>query len=231
MHMNVGVSSEKEKVKESQSRSVTPPLDIHFGCRVGGVTLFLFRTYTYNILILYLLRSYTHGRLILIPISRRTHTYSKSLYIYLYIYLERGTYHVLILLSIIYWFRAPIGVTELILIQRYLYTYWYLYLSQISCRSLQNLCLYKGTYTRTDTYLHLRSPVGVSRDITERILVLRNLFLYGSTRKYYLFKCPKRRTLVLISNLSYTHTGVPVSTIEFILIRSLYEDTRRYNRD
>ena len=35
-----GVSSEKEKVKESQpaSRSVTPPLDIHFGYRVGGVT-------------------------------------------------------------------------------------------------------------------------------------------------------------------------------------------------
>ena len=39
VHMNAGVSSEKEKVKESQSRSVTPPLDTHFGCRVGGVTL------------------------------------------------------------------------------------------------------------------------------------------------------------------------------------------------
>ena len=38
VHMNAGVSSEKEKVKESQSRSVAPPLDIHFGCRVGGVT-------------------------------------------------------------------------------------------------------------------------------------------------------------------------------------------------
>ena len=150
----------------------------------------------------------------------------------LYIYLDRGTYHVLILLSIIYWFRAPIGVTELTLIQRYLYTYWYLYLSQISCRSLQNLCcLYRGTYTRTGTYLHLRSPVGVYRDITECILVFQNLFLYGSTRKYYLFKFPKRRTLVLISNLSYTHTGVPVGTTEFILIRSLYGDTRRYYRD
>ena len=32
-----GVSSEKEKVKESQSRSVTPSLDTHFGCRVRGV--------------------------------------------------------------------------------------------------------------------------------------------------------------------------------------------------
>ena len=41
VHMNAGVSSEKEKVKESQSqsRSVTPPLDTPFGCRVGGVTI------------------------------------------------------------------------------------------------------------------------------------------------------------------------------------------------
>ena len=40
VHMNAGVSSEKEKVKESQSqsRSVAPSLDTHFGCRVGGVT-------------------------------------------------------------------------------------------------------------------------------------------------------------------------------------------------
>ena len=69
------------------------------------------------------------------------------------------------------------------------------------------------------------------REIMERILVFRNLFLYGSTREYYLFKCPKRRTLVLISNLSYTHTGVPVGTTEVILIWSLYGDTRRYYRD
>ena len=41
VHMNAGVSSETEKVKESQSqsRSVTPSLDTHFGCRVGGVTI------------------------------------------------------------------------------------------------------------------------------------------------------------------------------------------------
>ena len=38
MRMNAGVSFEKEKVKESQSRRVTPPLDIQFGCRVWGVT-------------------------------------------------------------------------------------------------------------------------------------------------------------------------------------------------
>ena len=39
--MNADFSSEKEKVKESQSQSrrVTPPLNTHIGCRVGGVTL------------------------------------------------------------------------------------------------------------------------------------------------------------------------------------------------
>ena len=35
VHMNAGVSSEKEKVKESQT---VTKLDIHSGCRVGGVT-------------------------------------------------------------------------------------------------------------------------------------------------------------------------------------------------
>ena len=38
MNEKTRFSSEKEKVKESQSRSVASPLDIHFGCRVGGVT-------------------------------------------------------------------------------------------------------------------------------------------------------------------------------------------------
>ena len=42
VHMNektgTGVNYMKEKVKESQSRSVTPPLDTPFGCRVRGVT-------------------------------------------------------------------------------------------------------------------------------------------------------------------------------------------------
>ena len=89
---------------------------------------------------------------------------------------------------------------------------------------LHNLYLSYEVYTCSEV------PVGTT-EITECIPVLRNLFLYGSTRKYYLFKCPKRRTLVLISNLSYTHMGVPVGTTEFILIRSLYGGTRRYYRD
>ena len=60
---------------------------------------------------------------------------------------------------------------------------------------------------------------------------IAELILIQEYRKYYLFKCPKRRTLVLISNLFYTHTGVPVGTTEFILIRSLYGDTRRYYKN
>ena len=161
-------------------------------------------------------------------------------------------YSELILITDSCLFETPIGVTELILIQRYFYTYWYLYLSQISRRSLQNLYLYYGVYTCSEV------PVGIT-EITERILVLRNLFLYGSTRKYYLFKCPKRRTLVLIqrylntywylylfqisrrslqnSYLSYRIyicSEVPIGITEItecILILqnlSLYESTRRY---
>ena len=103
------------------------------------------------------------------------------------------------------------------LIHRYLYSYWYLYLYQISRRSLQNLCLYRGTlrYYKVYTYniglilllrsLHLFGGTRrYYRDyicITELILVLRNLFLYGSTRKYYLFNSPKRHILVLVSDI------------------------------
>ena len=92
----------------------------------------------------------------------------------------------------VHYTEVPVGTTGLILILQDLYLFY--------------------RYGSTRRYY---------RDITECILVLQNLFLYGSTRKYYLFKCPKRHTLVLISNLSYTHTGVPVGTTEFILIRSL----------
>ena len=54
----------------------------------------------------------------------------------------------------------------------------YLYLSQISRRSLQNLYLYYGVYTCSEV------PVGIT-EIMERILVLQNLFLYRSICKYY----------------------------------------------
>ena len=87
-----------------------------------------------------------------------------------------------ILISSLYLFRSPVGVTKPMLIQRYINTYWYLYLSHISSRSLQNLYLSYGVYTCSGV------PVGI-KEITEGILDLRNLILYGSTRKYYLIKC------------------------------------------
>ena len=89
---------------------------------------------------------------------------------------------ILILVSDLYLFQSPIGVTEPMFIQRYLNMYWYLYLSPISRRSLYNLYLYYGVYTYSEV------PVGI-KELTERILDLLNLILYGSTRKYYLIKC------------------------------------------
>ena len=172
----------------------------------------------------------------LIRISHRSY---KAYYPYvlqsLYWYFLSYTCSELTLIADLFLFRSPVGHifilisrrthtytfflvcgTELIhvFIRRYLSTYSYLYLSQISRRSSQNLCLYRDTlrhykaYTNTiGLILILRSLHSLGgtrryyRDITERILVLRNLFLYGSTHKYYLFKCPKRHILVLISNL------------------------------
>ena len=54
----------------------------------------------------------------------------------------------------------------------------YLSLSQIFRRSLQNLYLYYVVYTCSEV------PVGIT-EITKCILILQNLFLYGSTCKYY----------------------------------------------
>ena len=106
-------------------------------------------------------------------------------------YLHIITYNKLIdifaLLSILYLFRSPVGVAELIPIQRYLYTYLYFYLSYICSTELilvlQSLYLYYGAYTYT----------------TELILVLRSLYMYRGTRRYY-------RT--------YTYTEVPVGTFK-----------------
>ena len=155
----------------------------------------------------------------------RSYTYSsRILFLFGFLLCCTELIHVRIFISSVCLFRSPVGVTEPMFVQRYINTYWYLYLSQISHRSLQNLYLYHGVYTCSGI------PVDIT-EITERILDLRNLILYGGTRKYSLLKCPKRRTLVLISNLSYTHTGIPIGTTEFIIIRSLYGDTRRYYRN
>ena len=80
--------------------------------------------------------------------------------------------NVRILISSLYLFLSPVGVTEPMLIQRYINTYWYLYLSHISGRSLQNLYLSYGVYTCSGV------PVGIT-EIKELILDLRNLILYG----------------------------------------------------
>ena len=81
------------------------------------------------------------------------------------------SYPELILITDLCSFGTPMGVTELILIQRCLYTYGYLYLSQISRRSLQNLYLYYGVYTCSEV------PIGT----TER---LRKVYWYCGTYSY-----------------------------------------------
>ena len=155
----------------------------------------------------------------------RSYTYSsRILFLFGFLLCCTELIHVCTFISSVCLFRSPVGVIEPMFVQRYINTYWYLYLSQISRRSLQNLYLYHGVYNCSGI------PVDIT-EITERILDLWNLILYGGTRKYSLFKCPKRCTLVLISNLSYTHTGIPIGTTEFIIIRSLYRDTRRYYRN
>ena len=84
---------------------------------VYGTEFILRATYTYSYLTLmadlFLFR-FPVGH-ILILISRRTHTDSDSLntVLNLYIYLDEGTYHVLIFLSILYLFKSPVGVTSI----------------------------------------------------------------------------------------------------------------------
>ena len=105
---------------------------------------------TYNKLIYIFVLIYI--KFILVLISRksyRTYTYTKVLI------------HILVILSILYLFRSPIGVTELMLIQRCLYTYLYFYLSY-TCSTelilvLWSLYMYRGTrrYYRTYTYIEV----------------------------------------------------------------------------
>ena len=124
--------------------------------------LFLSGSYTYSSQILFLFSSYTYS--------------SRILFLFGFLIYCTELIHVRILISSLYLFRSPVGVTEPMLIQRYLS------LSQISRRSLQNLYLSYGVYTCSEVL------VGIT-EITERILDLRNLILYGSTHKYYLIKC------------------------------------------
>ena len=155
--------------------------------------LLLWQTYPYLDLILianlFLSRSYTYSRLVVCCTE---------------------LIHVLILISSLYLFSSPVGVTELMLIQRYLNTYWYLYLSHISRRSLQNLYLYYGIYTCSEV------PVGII-EITERILVLWNLFLYGSTCKYYKTYTGTSYLILILRSISWSY-GTYTCIIELILV-------------
>ena len=121
----------------------------------------------------------------LIRISLRSYrAYYPNVLLSLYWYFLSYTYSELTLIADLFLFRSPVGHIFIlisrrthtyidfrvcgielihILIRRYLSTYSYLYLSQISRRSSHNLCLYRDTYTRTGTYIYLRYPVGVDR--------------------------------------------------------------------
>ena len=134
--------------------------------------------------------------------SSRSYTYSsRILFLFGFFVYCTELIHVRILISSLYLFRSPVGVTEPMLIQRYINTYWYLYLSQISRRSLRNLYLSYDVYTCSDF------PVGIT-EITGRILDLRNLILYGSTCMYY---------------KTYTGTSYLICTMKYILVlRNLY---------
>ena len=113
----------------------------------------------------------------------KSYTYSsRILFLFGFLVYCTELIHVRILISSLHLFRSPVGIIEPMLIQRYINTYWYLYLSQISCRSLQNLYLSYGVYTYSEVL------IGIT-EITECILDLRSLILYGSTRKCYLLKC------------------------------------------
>ena len=137
--------------------------------------MYSYNRFTYIIILvtnLCLFRSLVYSAKLIL---RSTYTYlDLTLMVDLFLF-RSPVGHIFILISSLYLFRSPVRVTELIHIRRYLYTYWYLYLSQISRRSSQNLCLYRGTlwYYKTYTY-----TIGL-------ILILRRLHLFGGTRRYY----------------------------------------------
>ena len=62
----------------------------------------------------------------------RSYTYnSRVLFLFGFLIYCTELIHVRILISSLYLFRSPVGVTELMLIQRYLNTYWYLSISDL----------------------------------------------------------------------------------------------------
>ena len=107
------------------------------------------------------------------------------------------------------------------LIQRYLNTYWYLYLSQISRRSLQNLYLYYGVYTCSEV------PVGIT-EIMERMMILQNLYLYGSTCKYYKTYTSTSYLILVLRNISWSYRNYTCIIELFLVFQILYLYYRTY---
>ena len=69
--------------------------------------------------------------------------------------------------------------------------------------------LYYGVYTGSEI------PVGIA-EITERVQVLQNLFLYGSTCKYYRTYADLTEHILVLQNLyCNSDTEVPVGTTEY----------------
>ena len=102
---------------------------------------------------------------------------------------------------------TPVGVIELMLIQRYLY------LSDISRRSLQNLYLYNGVYACSEV------PVGIT-EITERVLVSRNLFLYRSTCKYNKTYTGTSYLILVLRSISWSYKTYTCLTELILVFRS-----------
>ena len=139
---------------------------------------------------------------------------------------------ILILVSDLYVFRSPIGVTEFMLIQRYLIRYWYLYLSHISRRCLQNLYLLYGVYTCSEV------PIGIT-EITERIHVFWILYMYYKT-----YTCISDLTCILrnlywsygtyicIQDLFLSYRSYTCATELILVFRILFfcKGTRRYDK-
>ena len=90
--------------------------------------------------------THTYIKLILVPISRKSYI--------AYIYTE-ALIHVLVLLSILYLLRSPVGVIGLIL------------------KLIAGLFLYRSSLGVTELILVQKYP-----------LVLQNLYLYRGTRRY-----------------------------------------------
>ena len=100
------------------------------------------------------------------------------------------------------YFRARTCLTELILV-------------------LRNLYFYYGVYAGSEI------PVGIA-EITERVQVLRNCFLYGSTCKYYGTYTDLTEHILVLQNLDMYIISYTCLTEPILILRILYWYYRTY---